>query len=572
MAISEQFSRKDIYLLSLWVGLGALLRFWNLTLKSVWGDEWATLVFSLGHGFRDIPLDQLISADILLAPIRYEAGTNLTMVSNLLLNESNHPPLYYWLTHLWLDLWSTNGEFISIFVGRSPAAFFGVLLIPLTFGVSWWVTQAKWAAHGGAIAMALSPYGIYLSQEARHYTLAMLWITLSYGCLAKIIQAQQKSKKAPLSIYLIWLAVNGLGVASHYFMVLSLFAEGLVLLFFYGQELKKNCWPKQSFLKGFLPPHWQRIFVWAIASMILTLILLNHWQSDNNDELTSWLNQDYGWGLENLVPPLRSLAWALGMIFMLPIEADQTWLIIISAITLVSILIWFIPKIVIFLKQTWQHLEIQIFSGLIFANLLTILGITYILKLDLTLAPRYHFIYFPALMILLGMLLAHLWQEPQCPRIFWPANQRLSVLIIIGLMGFGGVCVNTDLAYRKPENNQAIAQILQENLDWQYPQIFTTHYYELGVVRTQIGLAWALQQRGSNLQPQFLILDNFFKRNSADQVLAETITQLAEPTQVLMLNTHFVPPESACTLQARSQQHPKIAGYGYRLYLCKPQK
>lgn len=124
MASSRIFSQKDFYLLGIWVGLGTLLRFWNLTLKSVWGDEWATLVFSLGHGFREIPLDQLIAADLLLTPLRYETGTNLAIVSEMLLSESNHPPLYYWLTHLWLDLWSTDGELISIFVGRSPAAFF----------------------------------------------------------------------------------------------------------------------------------------------------------------------------------------------------------------------------------------------------------------------------------------------------------------------------------------------------------------------------------------------------------------------------------------------------------------
>ncbi|MEB3225571.1 MAG: hypothetical protein VKJ86_07175 [Synechococcus sp.] len=564
---SDKFSYKDFYLLGIWVGLGALLRFVNLTLKSVWGDEWATLVFSLGHGFRDIPLDQLISTEVLLAPLRYEPGTSLATVSKMLLTESNHPPLYYWLTHLWLDLWSIDGEFISIFVGRSPAAFFGVLLIPLTFGVSWWVTKNRWAAHGGAIAMALSPYALYLSQEARHYTLAMVWMTVSYGCLTKILQAQQQKKRAPFYVYLSWLMVNMLGVASHYFMVFSLCAEALVLFFFYVRDIRKY-WHKRTSWKCFFPSYWRWNIPWVIASMVVTIILLNHWQSDNNAELTSWLNQDYGWSFDNLLPPLRSLGWALGMIFMLPVEADQAGIVILAAFFLVLLLIWFIPKILFSLKQIWQQLEIRIFSGIVLANLATILGTTYVLKLDITLAPRYHFTYFPGLAILLGMLLSHLWGNPYLKNILPPKNQRITVLIIVVLMGFSSLFVNIDLAYRKPENNQAIAHILQQNLDWKYPQIFATHYYELGVVRTQMGLAWALHQWDPALQPQFLILDNFFKQNTADKVLAETVSQLTERTQVLMFNTHFAPPESVCTFQAEVGH--RVTGYSYRLYLCDP--
>ncbi|BAW95741.1 hypothetical protein NIES970_06540 [[Synechococcus] sp. NIES-970] len=569
MAKSIRFSRQDYSLLGIWVGLGALLRFSNLTFKSVWSDEWATLVFSLGHSFREIPLDQLLSLGQLLEPLRYEGTTNLADVSQLLLAESNHPPLYYWLTHLWFNLWSQEGEFISIAVGRSPAAFFGVLLIPLTFGVSYWVIKDKWVAHSGAIAMALSPYAVYLSQEARHYTLAMIWITLSYGCLAKVIQAQQQSRQAPLWVYGCWFIVNSLGIASHYFMVITLFAEGLVLCLFYGHEVIQK-WRKKASLKSFFLPHWQRTLVWAIASILLTMFLLNHWQSSNNVELTTWLNRDYGWGVKNFVPPLRSIAYTLGMIFILPVEVEQTWLVVVSVIAILGILIFLVPQIIIALKQNWAQLEVKIFTYIILANLLTILGIIYISKRDISLAPRYYFIYFPALMILLGVLFKYLWQQVPDPRKIWFLRQRPSTLMIIFLMALSSWFVNVDLAYHKPQNNQAIAQILQENLNWNYPQIFVTHYFELGVVRTQMGLAWALHQRDANLRPQFLILDNFFKQNSADQVLATTLTDLSEPTQVVMLNTHFAPPEPLCTLQPEADDQ-QVIGYSYRLYLCLPQ-
>src|SRR6476469_527866 len=44
-----------------WIFLGAALRFTHLASKSLWTDEFSTLVFSLGNSFRTVPLDQVIS-------------------------------------------------------------------------------------------------------------------------------------------------------------------------------------------------------------------------------------------------------------------------------------------------------------------------------------------------------------------------------------------------------------------------------------------------------------------------------------------------------------------------------
>ena len=38
-------------LLLLWIGIGTIVRFAHLTAKPPWTDEFATLVFSLGHSF-----------------------------------------------------------------------------------------------------------------------------------------------------------------------------------------------------------------------------------------------------------------------------------------------------------------------------------------------------------------------------------------------------------------------------------------------------------------------------------------------------------------------------------------
>jgi uncharacterized membrane protein len=79
----------------LWVAVGISLRLMRLTAKTPWTDEFATIVFSLGHSFRTVPLDQAISIDVLLKPIQPDPSTGIGDVIHYLLKQSNHPPLYF---------------------------------------------------------------------------------------------------------------------------------------------------------------------------------------------------------------------------------------------------------------------------------------------------------------------------------------------------------------------------------------------------------------------------------------------------------------------------------------------
>lgn len=111
-------------LLLFWVGLGILLRFLGLGNKSASSIEISTLVFSLGHGLKTIPLDQIISADILLSPLRFETASQPADILNHLLTESNHPPLYFLINHFWMNLFSNQGELVSLTVARLSQFYF----------------------------------------------------------------------------------------------------------------------------------------------------------------------------------------------------------------------------------------------------------------------------------------------------------------------------------------------------------------------------------------------------------------------------------------------------------------
>ena len=95
-------------LLLVWLAIGTSLRFTHLASKPPWTDEFATLVFSLGNSFRTIPLDQAIALDTLLLPLQPNPESGIGAVIHHLMTESTHPPVYFVLTHLWMQLFPTR--------------------------------------------------------------------------------------------------------------------------------------------------------------------------------------------------------------------------------------------------------------------------------------------------------------------------------------------------------------------------------------------------------------------------------------------------------------------------------
>src|SRR5512147_356101 len=76
-----------------------------------------------------------------------------------------HPPLYYYLLHFWRGVFGS-----SEFALRSLSAILGVLLVGLTFLIG---RKAFSAGVGllAALVVAINPFQIYYSQEARMYML-----------------------------------------------------------------------------------------------------------------------------------------------------------------------------------------------------------------------------------------------------------------------------------------------------------------------------------------------------------------------------------------------------------------
>lgn len=247
----------NVLLLFLWIILGACLRSANLGLKPPWGDEWCTLIFSAGRGYQTIPLDRIISLDTLLDPLQGTVAWAPDAVVTHLLRESNHPPLYFLLTHLWLQFFPLDQGYISLVAGRTLSVVLGLGVIPAIFALTWGLTRSTLQAHMAALFMAISPFGVYLAQEARHYTLSLLWILGLLGFLQ--VGANSLRQQRPLAWWQIglWISINGLGIATHFFYLFAWVAGMAVLLAVPGQlaiqeklAVQAKLWGRELSLKG----------------------------------------------------------------------------------------------------------------------------------------------------------------------------------------------------------------------------------------------------------------------------------------------------------------------------------
>lgn len=507
-----------------------MLRFTNLDFKPASSIEIATIGYSLGHGFTAITLDQLISLDTLLSPLKLDSAINYPDVLQRLIQESTHPPLYFWLTHWWIKLWTQDSSFVLLRVARSLSAIFGTLAIPGMFGLGWVAFRSRWVAHLAALLMAISPYGIYLAQEARHYTLTILWVVASLTCLIKAMQLISQRISLPIWLGLIWIGVNALGVATHYFFILALGAEAIAILIFWLFNLG------QINFKS-----WYSVVIVGCGTLASCLVWLPIARGISNNDLTSWIQTSYE--LKEIFEPIpRLLAWMITMVMLLPIEGTNIFITILSAVVILIILIWAIPNLI----QGWRsqfvnpqtRLPMIILGSYVGGAIIIFFLIIYGLGKDISLAARYHFVYFPGLILLIA---ACCLKKTSGGNNFDPGknNRVVSLLLIMGILG--SITVISNYGFQKSRHSDRLAAYIQESAN--FPAIVAMTYQTNSELRELMGLALSFHRLNSqggltaSQLPQFLLVQqNKQKANIALSKLSHILTTQPKPLDLIGVN------------------------------------
>jgi uncharacterized membrane protein len=491
--------------------LGAALRFWHLDLKPLWLDEVITALFSLGRTYDDVPLNVVFPLSTLKQIFTLKPDVSCAEIAHTLATQSTHPPLFFCLMHGWLKLLSHQygqGTTVPLLLStdlRSLPAIFGVGAIAAIY---WLGRIAFFPAVGlmTAAIMAVSPFGVYLSQEARHYTLPVLLITLSLVGFIQIQQDLEKNRQTRSLVWLGWGVVNSIALYVHYFFILAFVAQLVTLLvIFYRRRrsLKIHTWVALGLT----------ILGISLSFLPWLSILLGH----SGRSETSWLPSPH-----NVAPLYQTLIGWLLMAIALPVENQPLWIAIPSGLLMLLFGCWLGWQIFNFFKVKRQLTTSEgrtlfnpsrfktrsfpaIFSlgSFTLCVLLQFLAIVYLLDKDITIAPRYHFVYYPALCALLGAILTIGTAVKELPSQDAPENDenartqqqskdpslllspQFSVLLV-GLLS--SVFVVSNLAFLKPFNPLEVAQHM--NLEPGVPLMVVVGYHDSQDVA--LGLSFAL--------------------------------------------------------------------------------
>lgn len=182
---------RGLLLLILLLGWG--LRLWRLDDQELRGDE----VF--GYFFSLRPIADMVQATVDL--------------------QEPHPVASYVVQQHWLA-WAGHSEFVL----RFTSVWFGLLAVALLWRLARALDLTRSAALLATLLLAISPYAIWHSQDARMYSMSLALTTASTWLMIAWLQ-RQRHAWAIAYVIICWLALH-----THYFTVFVLVAQNLFIL------------------------------------------------------------------------------------------------------------------------------------------------------------------------------------------------------------------------------------------------------------------------------------------------------------------------------------------------------
>ena len=515
--------------------LGTGLRFWQLDAKFLWIDEIFTAIFSLGRSYQDIPLNVIFYPANLVDLLTINPQVGCGDITHNLILESTHPPLFFCLSHQWLN-WLQPLPQSLIWKLRALPALLGVFAILAVY----YLNRLAFCPQAGlmaAIIMAVSPFAVYLSQEARHYTLPLLLITLSLIFLVKI-QQDLNQKKQRIIIWFSWSAINTISFYVHYFCLIAFVAQIVALILLIRRQKIRLV-----------------TFGFALLPLVFYLpwlpILIKHFTSSN----ASWLPAP-----ENVAPLYQTLINLILMVISLPIESQPIWLQIFFGLLMIIFAGWLGRKF----WQGWRQLEQQkslILSTFLIAVLIEFLIIIYILQKDISVAPRYNFIYYPAICALLGASLIKLSQK---------TLKICLTLMIVGI--FSSILVVYNLAFQKPYHPEIVASQFAQSS----PPVMVIIGYEAPLeIAMGLGYALALEKISSDAQATLFYFAD--RTQSYDRIWQKlsTLSLPNSPKNLWVIAPGLIEKDYPTHLDLVQKKQCKIdrnehyrIGFPYQLYRC----
>lgn len=213
--------------------LALFFRFYNLDYKVYWDDEVYTSLrvagFTETELVKEFSSHQISKVADIQKYLQFNSNNNIIdTIMGLAKEEPQHPPLYFIISHYWVKIFGYSVGGI-----RSLSAVASLLSLPAIY---WLCLELFGYSIFGYVAMlilAVSPFHVLYSQEAREYSLWTLMILLMSASFLRAVRL-----KGTLN----WAGYTGLLTLGLYIYPLSGFVaigHGLYLLVLQGFRLKK---------------------------------------------------------------------------------------------------------------------------------------------------------------------------------------------------------------------------------------------------------------------------------------------------------------------------------------------
>ncbi|WP_310410368.1 hypothetical protein [Chamaesiphon sp. OTE_8_metabat_110] len=585
--------------LLIWTLLGAGLRFANLEGKPPWADEFRTLVLTVGNSFKSVPLNRVIDIQTLLAPLIPHPQVVLSKIIERVSIEDRQPPIYFGLAALWMQLFPPHGGLVSLWGARALPALIGTLTIPcgyiwsyLTFGTRPEdAPTARSIANFTAAMLAVSPYGVFIAQEARHYSLASLWTIVSINCLAIACRHLVSRQNLPLWPIAVWVSANILGMGTHYLFGIALIAQAITLGIVWRWQAHQAQLPNAALARRRVPPTWRRLAVAISTTTAGAAFWLWLFVANVDRTVPGWIDNPPHKLIEVFNPFFQILGAAISMLSLLLVEVTELPpittlsdspidlnipIVILSAILMLIFFVWVTPLLDRGVRSQWRQPQFQVETIAILWFTASALGLyltlPWLTGIDITRGARYHFVYFPSLMMLLGLGLASCWRSKPSLAKWVSGKQAVTIVILMGVIS--SAIVASNYGYHKYYRPEQIVPIIGQSAP--IPVLIATTHNSLIQVGEMMGLAWEMQHpewQQLAAKTQFLLArqaQKFCERDcAATKLLGEIIARQSRSIDLWLIN--FNAPSNLPPTCVRSKQFTRgVYGYQYQLYHCRP--
>lgn len=187
-------------------------------------------------------------------PLWWDEGISVYLanadVATILRNRAQdvHPPLYFGLLKAWVLAASSRP-----FAVRYLSAMIGTLAVTALYPLVRRVSGVR----AGLVAtglLALSPFAIYHSQEARMYPAAVLLAILTTYLLVRLRHDIQLSRRRSLSLWALYALLTTCALLTHYYLIFLPIAQGVYVLLWRRRDLAR--WLGASALAAVLYAPW----------------------------------------------------------------------------------------------------------------------------------------------------------------------------------------------------------------------------------------------------------------------------------------------------------------------------